>query len=304
MEFHRGAYSVLYFSYYTSTISLTRHKCVLYADDTTLLIEGHDTSHFEFDVNEALSSIITWLKYNDLQINIDKTKLIHFQTYNSKPVLLNVAHNHKVVEQVDSTTFLGVIIDKHCNWKGHIQKLCSKLDRYVFVLNRVRRVSTLQAALSAYHGYVSSLLRYGLVIWGNSVDSIRAFKAQKKCIRSLCEADFLDSCKPLFQRHNILPLPCLYVLEICLFVNRHVKLFELRSAVVERSCRRKQKLCVPKQRIQLYSNNAYCMAIHIYNKLPDEYKELSYNRLKSKLFKLLIDKCYYSVQEFMNDKIN
>lgn len=283
---------------------LTDHKCVLYADDTTLLIEGNkDINKFENDINDALRSVIKWLKYNDLRINISKTKIIQFQTYNSRPDRLIITYDNNDLEIVDSATFLGLIIDKHCSWKEHIAKLCTKIDRYVYVLNRLRNIATTQAALSAYHGYVSSLLRYGLIIWGNSVDAILAFRAQKKCIRSLCAADYLDSCKPLFQRHSILPLPCLYIFELCLFVHRHNSLFEFRNDVVTRQNNRmKFKLYIPHQRIRLYSKNVYCMAINLYNKLPEILKNLCVYQFKSKLFKLLLTKCYYSVTEFLDDK--
>ncbi|CAH2268158.1 jg8165 [Pararge aegeria aegeria] len=44
-----------------------------------------------------------------------------------------------------------------------------------------------ETALMAYHAFVVSSLRYGLVIWGNSVDIQRLFIEQKKCIRTIVE---------------------------------------------------------------------------------------------------------------------
>lgn len=35
-----------------------------------------------------------------------------------------------------------------------------------------------EVALSAYHGYVGSVLQYGLLLWGVSLDFDRAFRAQ------------------------------------------------------------------------------------------------------------------------------
>lgn len=219
---------------------------------------------------------------------------------------LNITHNGDVLHQVDSTTFLGVTIDKHCNWKNHIKNLCSRLDRYVYVLHRLRCVATTQAALSAYHGYVSSLLRYGLIMWGNSVDSERVFKVQKKCIRALCGEHFLAPCRPLFKKCNFLPLPSLYIYEICLFVRRNHTLFSLNSEIVgrDRQQRHKHKLLVPEQRVRVYSNNVYCMAITVYNKLPESFKIINYNSLERNLFDFLMGKCYYNVDEFLKDKLS
>lgn len=81
---------------------------------------------------------------------------------------------------VYSTTFLG--IDKHCSC------VCSKQDSHVFVLNKIRQLATPDATLWAYHGYVSSVLHYGIVIWGNLVDIVLTI-AQKKCVRAISDAD-------------------------------------------------------------------------------------------------------------------
>lgn len=48
-------------------------------------------------------------------------------------------------------------------------------------------------------------------------------------------------------------------------------------------------------------NNVPCMAPIIFNKIPNIIKDLDIVQFRKKLFKLLIDKCYYSVLEFMSD---
>lgn len=291
---------LLFILYINDLPHVTQHNCILYADDTTVVVKNKDLNTFEHDINDTLNSIINWLKRNNLQVNINKTKMIQFKTYNSKPIKLNIKHDHTTVEEVDSTIFLGIKFDRNCNWKGHIDSLCGKLNRFVYVIDRIRRVATREAALCAYHGYVSSILRYGIIIWGNSVDLDRAFKGQKKCIRALCGADFLDSCKPLFRNTSILPLPCLYVMEMCVFVHRHPTLFDRYKRVVsKRNNPFLYKLCVPRQRVKVFSDNVYCMAIRIYNKLPDSYKNLSLQKFKLILFKFLIDECFYSTNEFL-----
>ena len=50
------------------------------------------------------------------------------------------------------------------------------------------------------------------------------------------------------------------------------------------------------------SDSIFCMAPLLYNKLPNAIKELNITMFKSKLKKMLIHKCYYTVTEFLNDK--
>nr|CAX36785.1 hypothetical protein [Papilio dardanus] len=52
-------------------------------------------------------------------------------------------------------------------------------------------------------------------MWGNSTDQHRAFVAQKKCIRAICGLHPQESCRPAFKRLGLLPLPALYIYEIC-----------------------------------------------------------------------------------------
>lgn len=62
-------------------------------------------------------------------------------SYNSKQTSLNITHNDQTLNLVDSIIFLGMRIDTHCSWKQHINKICIKVDSYLFVLNKVRQLA-------------------------------------------------------------------------------------------------------------------------------------------------------------------
>lgn len=275
--------------------------CTQFADDTTLTIKCSNKNDIEIDANNELINVMKWLSDNNLQVNIEKTKIIQFQTCSWSRIPTAIKYNKAIIQPVPSTLFLGIVIDDKLNWKEHVERVCGKLDRFVYAIRKLRLVSSKQTVLSAYHGYVSSVLRYGLVIWGNSVDIERAFLVQKKTIRAMSGADYLDHCKPLFKKFKILPLPCLYIFEVCLFVRRHPHLFILDEQISERLKKiHAGKLLVPSQRLQLYSRNASCMTIKIYNKLPPALKMLPMNKFKCKMFTWLLDMCFYSVNEFLN----
>lgn len=173
----------------------------------------------------------------------------------------------------------------------------------MFALRRLRLIASKETALNAYHGYVSSVLRYGLVIWGNSVDLDRAFIAQKKCVRAVYGAEYLEHCKPLFKSLNILPLPCLYIFEICLFIKRYPKLFPVYERYSKRvESQNPEQLLIPRQRLHLYSRNSHCMATKIFNKLPPQIRVLPINKFRKTIFACLLDNCFYSVTEFFNHK--
>lgn len=293
---------LLFLLYINDLPQTTPHKCVLYADDTTLLINCDDKTAWESTINTALADVVNWMSGCNLQVNIEKTKIMQFHSYNTKTLPIHIMHGNKQVEEVSHFKFLGITIDEHLNWKQHIHDVCGKLNRFVFALKRLRQTVSKDAALTAYHGYVASVLNYGLMIWGNSVDFEKAFKLQKKCVRSVANAWFLDSCKPLFKQLKILPLPCMYIRDLCLFVKQHPELFNNYSDIFPRQKRTKylSLLYQPPCHTSIYKNNVFNMCILVYNKLPDSIKKLNINMFKPKLRDWLSENCFYSVKEYLN----
>lgn len=156
----------------------------------------------------------------------------------------------------------------------------------------------------AYFGYVQSILSYGIIFWGNSVNSVYAFRAQKRCVRALCGWSQRDSCKPLFMKFGILPLPCLYIKEVATFVRKHINLYKTGEGR-ERKLRYDHKLRSKlNPKTSFYQKSIYDMSIKIYNRIPDEFKKLPLKTFKSKIFGWLQTKLYYSVEEFLNDELH
>jgi hypothetical protein len=293
---------LLFILYVNDLPHVTDQKCVQFADDTTLIVHGRDINELERLANLNIKLIVTWLESNNLKVNLNKTNYIKFKTTHNADKKIDISCNNNIIGQVNFTKFLGITLDNQLDWKTHIDTLVSKLDRFIFALNRIRQIASKEAALTAYHGYVSSILRYGLILWGNSVDAPRAFKIQKKCVRSICGAHFLDSCRPLFKALNILPLPSLYIYEMAIFVKKYNHLFQKNKDLINYRGRKGEDLQVPRQRLTLYSKSTFCMAIRLYNKLPDVIKTLTFLKFRKELFLFLMTKMYYSINYFLNDK--
>lgn len=295
---------LLFLLYINDLPNATPHKCLLFADDTTLLIKSNNKETFQTDINGAIDNVITWLTKNQLHINVDKTKIMQFLSYQTTPLTLKVTYNNIPISEVDDYKFLGLTLDKNLNWKMHIDSLCKRIDRFVFALRRLRQTVSTEAATTAYYGYVASLLSYGIILWGNSVEINRVFLLQKKCLRAIANAKFLDSCKPLFKKFKILPLPCMYIKEICMFVKCNQHLFQLRRNVTNRHIRAQyfDLLYQPPCKTFIYRKNVYNLCIEIYNNLPADLKSLKVHVFKSQLTNWLLDRCFYNLHEFFTFK--
>ena len=71
-------------------------------------------------MNEDLKEIARWLRVNKLSLNIKKTNFMIFSDKNKPISNLAIKIDGELVNEVQKTKFLGVIIDKKLSWKEHI----------------------------------------------------------------------------------------------------------------------------------------------------------------------------------------
>uniref|UniRef100_A0A2H1WLJ1 SFRICE_040571 n=1 Tax=Spodoptera frugiperda TaxID=7108 RepID=A0A2H1WLJ1_SPOFR len=130
-----------------------------------------------------------------------------FHPYQRTPLNIDFTFEGSKLETVREFTLLGLVIDTHINWKAHIQKTHSKIAKFSYALREIKKTTNLQTALTTYYAYAYAWLSYGVTLWGYSTDAQTLFTQQKKLIRILGNIEQTDSCKPFFQKQNILTLP-------------------------------------------------------------------------------------------------
>lgn len=293
----------LFLIYINDLPKVTTNKMVLFADDSTAVIKCTNKNDYEQDINTALQNIINWLHNNNLVINLNKTKIMHFHQRSEHPNV-HIDYHGCNIEEANEAKFLGIVIDSKLTWKPHIEVLCKKLSKSAYALFQLSKKVNSQALLTAYHGLVASVLRYGIIFWGQSADKELVFKMQKKCIRSMLGLKSTDSCLPYFKSLKILTFPSLYILETALFVKNNPQLFKKLSDVRINPIRTQylNKLCHVKCKTALVEKSFFGIAPRIYNKVPDVIKNMSVIKFKSALNEMLIEKSYYSIDEFLNDE--
>lgn len=184
---------------------LTDNLCVMFADDASLLFVNNsgNTSQYEFEINNTVSKIVSWLNSINLKVNLTKTKLIQFGNYKKTRLDLQINFNSTKLEEVCHTDFLGVTIDNHLNWKMHIEKLNNKLSSRCYALSVLVDVASTEVAVSAYYGNIYPLLMYGVLFWGNSVDAAKTFILQKRCLRIIYRMPNDKSLRLVFKRKRL-----------------------------------------------------------------------------------------------------
>jgi hypothetical protein len=176
------------------------------------------------------------------------------------------------------------------------------MTKFLYALNILKTNTNLKCALSAYYAYAYAWLRYAVVLWGDSTEAGQLFVMQKKCVRILANVRIPNSCRPHFIQLRLLTLPCLYILQAALFARENSHLFQLKPDKENTRVQYRNKLLVPKTNLVMCKKSPHYKCILITNKIPNSIKLESRNSVfKKKLENLLIDKCYYSVKDFLND---
>ena len=275
---------------------------IVFADDTSVIISSKNIEDFYSVANVVLSHMSKWFIANKLVLNLDKTTVIKFLTNNLPQYPLNIGYNGKDIEETISTKFLGLQIDNHLNWKTHIEQLIPKLSAACYAVRAMIHISNLLTLKSIYFAYFHSIMSYGIIFWGNSTDSKKVFILQKKIIRIMTGSKQRDSCRSLFKRLEILPLPCQYIFSLMVFVAKNQGNFQTNSGVHGINTRNKNNLHKPNANLSCFQRGAYYSGIKIFNKLPCNLKNLIGNVVQFKigLKNYLNAHTFYSLDEFFS----
>ena len=100
------------------TLQLKFSHCICFADDTTIFIRGANLNFMKKKLRDDLARVSTYFKKHRLTLNLDKMCLMLFSKNINDPV--NINFNGITISQVESTRFLGVIIDQKLTWNQHV----------------------------------------------------------------------------------------------------------------------------------------------------------------------------------------
>ena len=178
---------LLFLIYANDVINTTKLlRFILYADDTNILFSHKNETTLYNIVNNELINVCDWFKANRLQMNADKTKYMIFRTHNKSRLLHSVLKiDDETIDQVESTNFLGVIIDDKLTWTKHVNSIHGKISMSIGVMRKLRSILPLNTLFMLYNAFVLPYLDYCSLVWsGTSSGNLQRLNVlQKKAIR-------------------------------------------------------------------------------------------------------------------------
>jgi hypothetical protein len=224
-----------------------------------------------------------------------------FVTKNLPHCALTIGYIDKYIEVVVHTKFLGLHPDNHLNWNNHTDQIIPKLSAACYAVRQMYHFINQNTRKSIYFAYFHSIVKYGIIFWGNSPNSRKIFTLQKKIIRIMIEAYPRTSCRRLFKKLDILPVPSQYIYSLMnLFVNNQEN-FQINSSIHNINTRNKHHLHKPIANLSCFQKNAFYSGIRIFNSLPRSITNLKNGKTQFKitLKKYLNAHSFYSVEEFL-----
>jgi hypothetical protein len=269
-----------------------------------MIYELKDYDSFKQKVNLALTCLNQWFYTNQLVLNITKTNVIKFTITVSAHVPLGIYYKDNLIDEVKSTTFLGMCIDNHMNWKNHINQTLSKLSTACFSIRNLIHTLKPDILRMVYFAYFYSILTYGIICWGNSTNVHQVFKLQKRTIRIMSGVGPRSSCRGLFKKLDILPAACQYILYLMLFIVDNLEDFQTNAYIHGLDTRNKNQLHLPMVNLSCAQKGVPYRGIKIFNNLPSYIQIHRSDRKKSKtkLYGYLITHSFCSITEFLECK--
>ena len=160
------------------------------------------------------------MKANKLTLNAEKTHYMVFHRARIKQGYNKIIIRNTEISLVRSTKFLGVIIDDKLNWKEHIQYIKNKISKSIGILYKVRPCLCTGTLRNLYFSFIYPYLIYCNEVWGNAcsthIDPI--IKLQKRAVRTITFAHYLDHTEPIFMELNILNFKRLVIQRIAILM--------------------------------------------------------------------------------------
>jgi hypothetical protein len=76
--------------------------------------------------------------------------------------------------------FLGLELDKFMNWKTHVKLMLHILGNSCLAIRNMKYCSNIVTIRKMYNAYFHSIMKYGIIFWGNLPDAKKSFPFTNK----------------------------------------------------------------------------------------------------------------------------
>jgi hypothetical protein len=182
----------------------------LFADDTALWTSGNTMTHLNFRLQQSIDVFQSWCKSWKLKLQPTKTELIHFRLHPRKqykhPVKVKVEDT--IIKPLDSTRYLGVIIDQRLNWRNHLEHIETKIAPRISLVRYLSRTAyepNNKTMTNIFKSIVRTVIIYGYPVLLTANEKVwnRLQIMQNKAIRAALGLPIYTSVEYIHKISNV-----------------------------------------------------------------------------------------------------
>ena len=250
---------------------------LLFADDSNMFLSGKNPDDLVKDMCIEMSYVVDWLKLNKLSLNLKKTHFMLFKRPKCKPIISEkLIIDNVIINKVDHTKFLGVMIDECLDFKKQIKYTKGKVARGVGILRKCKPFVDNRIMQTLYNTFVYPYFTYCIEVWGNSVKSYydALITTQNRAIRLIVGAKRRTRTTPIYQNLKLLKFHDVYVYCIQLLMYKYYhnllpavvdEMFILKRDVHDVNTRQKNDLFPPLIKKNPYYSSVRRTGVVIFN---------------------------------------
>lgn len=212
-------------------LKLDGGKIISYADDTALLFSAKSAEAVYKYAQQGFNIVNTWLQHHLLTLNPDKTNYIKFSMRKSNLAPTNLklyAHICKDpnddpcicpgIAITNKVKYLGIIIDETLSFRYHIEALCSRVRKLIFVFKKIRSIANSNLIKQVYVALCQSVLTYCITSWGGLAKTtlLTIERAQRAVLKVSTFRPFLFSTDLLYKSCKVLTVRQLFIMSTVL----------------------------------------------------------------------------------------
>ncbi len=188
----------------------------------------------------------------------------------------NIIINNHIIDEKNSTTFLGVIIDSGLTWSEHVAYVKNKVSKGIGIINKAKYCVSKTTLVSLYNSFIYPYLIYCIEIWGSTNDCIihPLIIVQKRIVRIISSSHYLAHTENIFSDLHILPLKKLVHYRIGILMYKCFlqdvpivikSMFLLNQDIHNYNTRNNRLLHTPVARTELLYRTFMYRGVHIWN---------------------------------------
>ena len=189
--------------------------------------------------------------------------------------------------------FLGTFLDNKLNFSKHITHVIAKLSRGAGILYKIKDQLPIQARISYYYAMLYPFMSYNILIWGSTYNNHMEplVVQQKRIIRTIANAKFLDHTSPLFKKYELLKIKDIYRFQLLVHTHKAISGNEY-STTHERNTRNRNLARPVFHQLTLTQHAVSHMGPTEWNGLPSELRDMASLKCFKKRLKLFLMKDY------------